>query len=77
MTETQWLNHFGRNLEIIMDEHGYNQRELAYVSGLSESSISNYIHGKRLPSIQAIINLSYVLGCDLNEFLDFGETITS
>ena len=75
MTETEWLDIFSDNLVEIMDEQGYSQRDLAMATGLSESVVSNYINKRSIPGIRAIINMSYELGQDLNNFIDFGDRI--
>lgn len=75
MSEQEWINIFGDNLAEIMAEQGYTQRDLADATGLSESSISYYVNKRRMPTIRAIINMAYVLDCDFNDFLDFGDRI--
>lgn len=75
MTEHEWIDIFGSNLESMMAEYGWTQRELAEATGLTQATISNYIHKRRMPTIKAIINLSYVLGCDLYDLIDFGDRL--
>ena len=75
MSELEWMKTFGDNLRDAIEEYGYTQDELAEITGLSRSTISNYIHHRRMPSIKAIINLSYALDEDLYDFIDFGNWI--
>ena len=75
MFEQEWLNIFGDNLAEIMAEKGYTQRDLADEAGISETSVSRYVSKERMPTIKAIINMAYVLDCDLNDFIDFGDKI--
>ena len=75
MSESEWLNIFANNLIEILREKRLSQKELADVVGLSESTISNYIHKKQMPTIKAIINISYELGYDLYDLIDFGSCI--
>lgn len=75
MTEMEWLDEFGASLFDLMEQEGLNQKELAEESGLSEGSISNYIHGKQMPNVKAIVNLAYALECDVSDLIDFGEMI--
>ena len=72
MSEAEWVRTFKDNLIDIMEEQGYNQKQLAKESGLSEATISNYVTGKMVPSIKGVINLSKTFGISLDEFLDFG-----
>lgn len=75
MSEQEWINIFGDNLEELIAEHGYSQREFADAVGLTESAISQYINKRRMPTVKAIINMAYVLGLDLDEFIDFGDRL--
>lgn len=75
MSENEWLDIFSQNLEDIMEEKGYTQQNLADDAGLSKASISNYVNGKRMPTIKAIINMAYVLDLDVSEFIDFDDRI--
>lgn len=75
MTETEWIDIFRTNLIEMMAEYGYTQRDLADATGLSEMAISNYVNGKRIPTVRAIINISYELNIEVNDFIDFGDRI--
>lgn len=75
MTELEWMKIFGENLAEIMGEQGYTQRDLARATNLSESAISNYVRGRQMPTLRAIINIGYELGVDFNDFIDFGDRI--
>ena len=75
MTEQDWSNIFSDNLISLLNEANMTQQELSKETGLSRATISSYINGRRLPGIKAIINIGYVLDCDLNELIDFGDLI--
>lgn len=75
MSENEWLDIFSQNLEDIMEEKGYTQQNLADDTGLSKASISNYVNGKQMPTIKAIISMAYVLDLSIDEFIDFGDKI--
>lgn len=75
MSELEWLDIFGDNLRGIIDEYGITQSGLAEDIGVSEATISNYIHKKKMPSIKTIINMAYVLDMDINELIDFDDMI--
>jgi transcriptional regulator with XRE-family HTH domain len=76
MTQSEWKEIFGDNLVAILKERGMTQSELARESGLSTSRVSEYINGYAAPSIFAAINMAYVLGVDVGEFVDFEEPVT-
>ena len=75
MSEKEWLDIFANNLVEILKETRMSQKELADTLGLSEATVSNYIRKKQTPTIKAIINISYELGYDLYDLIDFGSTI--
>ena len=75
MREEEWLSIFSQNLEEMLIDANVTQRELADATGLSESTISKYLKGQQLPGVKAIINISYKLGCDLYDLIDFGSRI--
>lgn len=75
MTEYEWLNKFRLNLLRLIDENRYSQLEVAEMIGVSESSISKYVRGSRMPSARVILNLSYAFNCSTDELIDFGEAI--
>lgn len=75
MTESEWLDIFGDNLAEMLIEKNMTQRDLAEETGLAESSISSYIHKKKLPGIKAILNIAHALECDSFDLIDFGDTI--
>lgn len=75
MSELEWMDIFGDNLVNMLEGARMTQRELADASGLSESSISNYIHKQRMPNIKAVVNLAYALDCSLDDLIDFGDRI--
>ena len=75
MTEFEWLDIFSDNLADMLSSSGMSQRELAEEAGLSEATISSSINKRKIPSLRAIINISYVLDCDIGELIDFGGTI--
>ena len=75
MSEVERLKIFGDNLNELLGEKGVTQSELAEETGLSESSISCYMHKTKMPGVKAIINLAYALNCSIDELIDFGETI--
>lgn len=71
MTETEIMKEFGDNLRDILSEYQMSQAELAEEAGLSKATISYYIHGQRMPTVRALINLVYVLECDPEDLIDF------
>lgn len=75
MTEIEWMNIFGDNLVDILKDANMSQRELAGEMRVSESTISNYIHKRKIPSVRTIVNMAYALNINTDELIDFGDRI--
>lgn len=75
MTLKEWSDNFGDNLLELLEDRKMTQYELAKYSGVSVGSISAYINKQSLPGVKAIINLSCALDVDVDELIDFGDTI--
>lgn len=75
MSELEWLDIFIDNLKDMMKDVGMSQRELANITGLSDATVSNYIHKRQLPGVKAIVNIAYAFDCDIGDLVDFGEPI--
>lgn len=69
ISEVELMDIIGDNLRDLMIETGYSQNELAKESGISQSSINRYINKQRLPSLRAVINMSYVLECSIDDIV--------
>ncbi len=75
MSELEWLDIFGDNLVSLLQDARMSQRELAEATGLSEATISYYIHKRKIPSLKAIVNIAYAFDISIDELIDFGEII--
>ena len=67
-TEKMWQREFSRRLCFVMDHRDINQIILCEKSGLSQSSLSNYMNCKRIPSAYAVKVLADALDTTV-EFL--------
>ncbi len=75
MTEIEWLDTFGDNLQDMLDDARMSRRELADETGISVSTICRYINKQTVPNIFAIINIAYALNCSVDDLIDFGRAI--
>ena len=75
MSEVEWLETFGDNLKVMLDEYGMTQRELADEARLSEAAVSSYVNGQKMPTARAIVNIAYVLDCDTDELINFDKLV--
>ena len=75
MTIVDWSKCFSEKLNELMVDRRITQYELAKDSGLSVGSVSAYVRGESLPGIKAILNLSFALDVNVDELIDFGDTI--
>ena len=75
MSQQEWLDIFGDNLASILEEQRISQKELSRLTGLSESTISKYINKLQMPTVRAIINISYALDWSFEDMLNYGDII--
>ena len=58
----EWLIHPGEIISDILEERNLTQKELAQRAGVSETSLSDVIHGKKDISKELAIGLECALG---------------
>lgn len=61
----------------LMNERKINQKQLAQLSGIKESSISRYLHSDKMPRMDVVVNIAKALKVDTEYFLDEGKTTDS
>ena len=59
---------FGRRLRKMMTKRQISQQELSEKTGISQSSISYYLTGQKLPSFYNLDKLARVLDCSTDDF---------
>ena len=64
----------GEKIQELLDWGGKNQKELAELSGVSQSAISDYIRNIRIPSIEAAQKIADALDVSLRVLLN-GEAL--
>lgn len=60
---------FSENLKKLREEKGISQTELARRLGVNKSLISSYENMERLPSLNALVKLSYQFGISMETLL--------
>ena len=75
LSEIEWLQCFKEELEIELKQQNMTQRELADKTGLSYGAISQFVNGKKIPTMRSALKLSYALNLTLDELFDFGQEI--
>ena len=75
MSQQEWLDIFGDNLSSILEEQRISQKELSRLTGLSERTISKYINKLQMPTVRAIINISYALNWSFEDMLNYGSML--
>lgn len=63
-------NAFGERLWELLVEHSMTQKQLAEESGVSQSTISQYITGKRSPSLVSGVAIAAVFKVPVEALLD-------
>jgi len=58
---------YGNNLKRAMEEKGITPAELSKETGIGRSSLSQYLHGKNIPTETRKAQIAYALGVDPKE----------
>jgi transcriptional regulator with XRE-family HTH domain len=75
MSEVKWMKIFGEQLERILDYTWTSQEELAEIIGVSQATVSRYITGKQMPSIDVVVKIARELDYDIDALIDYDEFI--
>ena len=54
----------------LMKQRGLNQKQLSKKSGITESSISRYLEGNKIPRMDVVVNIARALEVETSFFLD-------
>lgn len=71
MDEIEMLEVFSNNLKKLMKENDIDQKKLACNIGVTQSTISRYLNGQRLPSVYMLLRLSEELCCSMDDFFEY------
>lgn len=69
MSEIEFIDIFSDNLRELMLEHNITQMELADEILVNRSTITRYLNKSTMPSIKALINLSIVFNCNIEDLV--------
>lgn len=67
--ENDKMKSTGERIKALLNEKKMTQRQLAELSGVTESAISHYIKGDRIPSGVVSANIAYALSTTINYIL--------
>ena len=67
-TDAEWQKEVGLRIWRKMDLAHMTQTELAAKTGLSNATISNYLHGVVAPSYRAMYKIAKTLKCSMDDF---------
>lgn len=59
----------GRNIDILIRDHGYTVTDIASYLGTTDSLVYRYIRGNVLPSTDRLLALSMLLHVPINDIL--------
>ena len=63
-----------KRLEYLIDQRGITVNRLATLSGITQSTVENIVHGKMCnPKLKTLHRLACGLGMTISELLDFPE----
>ena len=69
ISEIEFIDIFADNLRSIMEEVGITQAELTDDSGLTRATINRYLKKQRMPDLRALINICYILECEVTDLI--------
>lgn len=69
ISEVEFIDIFADNLKDIMYEMDISEGELARRTGMTRAAISRYLNKKRMPTLKALVNLSYVLCVPITDLI--------
>lgn len=69
ISEVEFIDIFSDNLRDIMYEMDISEGELARRTGMTRAAISRYLNKKRMPTLKALVNLSYVLCVPITDLI--------
>ena len=65
---------FSANLRHYMEDRHMNQRQLAEAAGLTETSVSRYLNGTRIPNLETLTDLCDALNVTPNDLTGYGRS---
>lgn len=65
--DRKWKQNFAARLRKMMIKKGMNQMELADASGISQSSIAQYLNTNRVPTALNLVYIADALECTRDE----------
>ena len=69
--DESWRDEFANRLRRRIRISGKTQTDIARVIGVSQSSMSNYINGSRIPDARIMSRLARALGCPVRDLTDY------
>ena len=54
----------------LMSERNINQKQLSQISGMTESSVSRYLHSDKRPRMDVVVNFAKALNVETEYLLD-------
>lgn len=69
ISENEFIDIFADNLRDIMYEMDISEGELSRTTGITKATISRYLNKKRMPTLKALVNLSYVLCVPITDLI--------
>ncbi len=70
------MNITGERISTLAREKGYSQKELATASGVTESAMSYYFRGERVPRGSVLIRIAKALGTSTDYLLGYSSDKT-
>lgn len=69
MDELSLMREIGKNIKDALEDAQMSQRELAEEINMNESTVSRYLKGTTMPTVKNLVNICYVLDCDMSNIV--------
>lgn len=60
----------GNNIRYQLEKNNLTQKYLAWKLGVTESTLSRWCRGKRIPSLSVVYAMSKIFGCTMDELME-------
>lgn len=63
------------NLKQILKEKNISQKEIAICCGVSQPTVSEWVSGRKTPSVENLTKLSKILGVSMNQITGIDDSV--
>lgn len=69
ITTKTLLDNISNNLSALLKKNKITQKKLHQITGVSESTVSEYVNGRKVPSVEFLVSLKREYGISIDDFV--------